>query len=267
MDESPIRVLLWNKTRGDWPSLTRGGCRYLHQCRSWFVEIARIWTQQGLRWNIGVKLPAVSRDLMDHETYKLSPILIAGCNFREPADLPTGLLHPKSLKVKKLEFDPSTVKSFVIGKHCSKVNREQVPVMLEWARENPTLIAEFFRWMGSDLHFQKFYRHLYDPFRHCYRRLFNCEALTVVFMEGVLLKTLKPKHQEEVAVTARLVEELKIRRSRISYLEELIEVNDDTLRARWSVDLPALPEWVVASQKKSKAQKRHSSESNPESES
>jgi len=153
MDEAPIRVLIRNKTRGEWPSLTKGGFRYLHQCRSWFVEMARIWKQQGLRWYTGVKLPVVSVDFMYQATFKFSPVLIAGCNFRAATNHPSGLIQPKSLKLKKLELDPSTVKSFTIGKHFKKLNREQVPVMLEWARENPTLIADFLRWMGSDIQF------------------------------------------------------------------------------------------------------------------
>ena len=100
-------------------------------------------------------------------------------------------------------------------------------MVLEWARENPTLISEFLRRMGSDINFQKFYRHVYDPLRHCYRRIFNCEALTVVFMEGVLLRTLRYKHAEEAAVTARVQQELRIRQSRVAYLQEMIDVGDD----------------------------------------
>ena len=264
MDESPNKVLMWNKTRGSWPSLTRGGCRFLHQCRDWFLEMVRIWTQQGLRWDIGIKLPTMSRELMIHANFKVSPIAISACNFNEPVMQSSGLLRPKSLKAKKIVLDPKTVKSFAIGKQCKKAGREQIPAMLEWARENPTLISEFLRRMGSDLEFQKFYRHLYDPLRHCYRRVFNCEALTVIFMEGVLLKTIIFKHKEEAAVTDRVRQELQIRQSRMSYLEEMIECNDDTLRARWSLDLPALPEWVVARTKRSKAKKRPCPESNPE---
>ena len=123
MDEAPIRVLLWANTRGEWPSLTKGGCRYLHQCRAWFVEVARIWTQQGLRWDIGIKLPAVSDELNYHATFKIAPDLIAGCNFRAATDLPSGLARAKSLKMRKLEMVPSKVRSFTVGKHCRKQNR------------------------------------------------------------------------------------------------------------------------------------------------
>ena len=268
MDESPPRVLLWNRTRGDWPSLTNGGCRFIHQCRSWFLEMVRVWTQQGLRWDVGVKLPSMSRELMLHANFKISPVKIAACDFNESTILSSGLLRPKSLNLKSLDMDPATVRSFSIGKQCKKLMREQLPVMMEWARENPTKIADFLRRMGSDIEFQKFYRHLYDPMRHLYRRTFNCEALTVIFMEGVLLKTIKNKFKEESDCTSRLREELKIRERRMSYLEEMIECGDDTLRARWSEDLPVLPEWVIARQKrtKPKPKKRPCSESNPEQE-
>ena len=268
MDEAPPRVLLWNRTCGEWPSLTKGGCRFLHQCRSWFLEMVRVWTQQGIRWDVGVKLPTMSRELMHHANFKISPIQISACNFKEATVLPSGLLRPKSLKLKSLDMDPTTVRSFSIGKQCKKLMHEQVPVMLEWARENPTKISDFLRRMGSDIEFQKFYRHLYDPMRHLYRRTFNCEALTVIFMEGVLLKTIKNKFKEKSDCTSRLREELKIRERRMSYLEEMVECGDDTLRARWSEDLPALPEWVIARQKrtKTKPKKRPCSESNPEQE-
>ena len=208
----------------------------------------------------------MSRDLMQHASFKISPIQIAACNFKEATVLSSGLLRPKSLKIKCLDMIPGSVKSFAIGKQCKKQNREQIPFMLEWARENPTMISDFLRRMGSDIEFQKFYRHLYDPMRHMFRRIFNCEALTVIFMEGVLLKTIKNKFKEESACTSRLREELKIREHRMSYLEDLVECGDDTLRARWAADLPVLPEWVIARQKKTKAKKRPCADSNPEQE-
>ena len=256
MDEAPQRVLLWVRSLGEWPSLTKGGCRFLHQARSWFVEIVRVWNQQGLRWDEGIRLPQVSAELMNYANFKVSPVQIAACNFREPTSLSSGLMRPLSLKLKALEMDPVTVRSFSIGKLCRKLQRDQFPVLIEWARENPTKISEFLRRMGSDVEFQKFYRHLYDPMRHMFRRIFNCEALTVVFIDGVLLKTIKNKLREESDCTARLREELKVRESRINYFEDLIECGDDTLRARWSEDLPSLPEWVIARQKRSKAKKR-----------
>jgi len=85
-----------------------------------------------------------------------------------------------------------------------------------------------------------------------------------VFMEGVLLKTITNKWKEEVNCTARLREELKIRDARIAYFNELIECGDDTLRAKWSVDLPALPEWVIARQKRTTAKKRPREDNNQE---
>ena len=75
-------------------------------------------------------------------------------------------------------------------------------------------------------------------------------------MEGVLLRTLRYKHAEEAAVTARVLQELRIRQSRVAYFQEMIDVRDDNLRAQWCEDLPALPEWVIAWQKKVKVQKR-----------
>ena len=87
------------------------------------------------------------------------------------------LVRPQSLTVKQIQIVPSTVRIYASRKLCKKQTRSQTFVILEWARANPTEISEFLRRMGSDVNFQKFYRHMYDPLRHIYRRIFNYEAL------------------------------------------------------------------------------------------
>ena len=76
MDEPPPKVLLWANTRGEWPSLTKGGCRFLPQCRAWFLEMVRIWTREGLRWEIGVKLPTLTEDLKEYAVFRIAPSVI-----------------------------------------------------------------------------------------------------------------------------------------------------------------------------------------------
>ena len=120
MDESPPKVLLWADTCGEWPSLTKGGCRFLPKCRAWFLEMVRIWTREGLRLEIGVKLPTLTEDLKEYAVFGIAPSVIAKCNFREATDVPTGLVRPQSLKVKQIEIVPSTVRSYAIGKFCKK---------------------------------------------------------------------------------------------------------------------------------------------------
>ena len=131
MDESPPKVLLWADTCGEWPSLTGDGCRYFHQCRAWFLEVVRIWIHQGLRWEIGVKLPLLTENLRSHAVFEIASEIISACNFRDPTEVPMGLARSKSLKMKKLEMFPSTVQSFAVGKHCRKQNRSQIFVVLE----------------------------------------------------------------------------------------------------------------------------------------
>lgn len=208
--------------------------------------MVRIWIREGIRWDTGVNLPPRTEDLKEYAVFGISPSLIAKCNFREINSTPIGLTRPHSLTVKQISIVPSSVWSYAIGKFSRKQVCSQSLVVLEWARSNPTKISEFLRRMGSDINFQKFYCHMYDPLRHMYRRLFNCEALTVVFMEGVLIRTLRHKYAEESAVTAHLLHEYRIRQKRMTYLQEMIDVGDDNLRARWAKDIPALPEWVIS---------------------
>ena len=61
----------------DEPSLTKGGCRFLPQCRAWFLKMVRIWTREGLRGEIGVKLPTLTEDLSEYAVFGIGPGLIA----------------------------------------------------------------------------------------------------------------------------------------------------------------------------------------------
>jgi len=39
----PKYIVLWTRLLGSWPSITHGGCRFLIQCREWFmVQIRRV---------------------------------------------------------------------------------------------------------------------------------------------------------------------------------------------------------------------------------
>lgn len=248
-DEPARKIKMWADMKGNWPSITRGGCRFVHQSRAWFLQIVKIWNKEKLKDESGERLKPASEDLEKYARFGISSNLIQSTNFSEPCGQ-LGLTAPGSLSHKVLNMNPETVKSFKIGRFCTKQARIQRLIVLEWARLNPNLISEFLRRMGADVQFQKFYRHLYDPLRHLFRRLFAQEAITVVFMEGVLIKNLKAKYEEEFQAYQNVVKEERVRARRLVYLKKVIESGDDKERARWVEDIPALPRWVITRHKK-----------------
>ena len=63
MEDCPPRVRLWIKMLGDWPAVTTGGCRYLLECRSWFVNQASILKRSGYSGLDGIELSESSEYL------------------------------------------------------------------------------------------------------------------------------------------------------------------------------------------------------------
>ena len=249
-DEPPKRVKIWARMKGSWPSLTKGSCRFLLQARSWFIEMTSIWENEKLTGPDGERMKRATDKVRLYARFGINSSSIAASSFLEPSPDKPGLQRPTSLRIPSLEMNPETTKCYTIGKFCGKQTRIQRMIILEWARLNPTQIADFLRRLGSDSQYQKFYRHLYDPLRHMFRRLYAQEALTVVFMDGLLTETIKNKRDEEFEIYERVVREEEIRARRIIYMDKLLESGDDTERAKWVEEIPELPKWVILKQKR-----------------
>ena len=268
-EEPTRRIGMWAKMIGGWPSITRGGCRYLLQARTQFLDVARVWRQErivGLSGE-GNLVPEVSEEIKSFSVFGIQPQFLDTVDYNQPTTDSSGLLRPSSLKSKLLMINPEDVKSYVIGKFCAKQPRLQRFIVLEWARMNLNQITPFLRRMADDVNFQKFYRHLYDPLRHLFRRMLDQEALKVVFMDGLLRDSLRNKREEEFKVYQRLLQEGEIRQSRIKFLDRMIDADDDKERSRWVEQIPQLPHWVIQKQRRqARGQKRERSASEDTSE-
>ena len=246
------RIEMWANMIGGWPSITRGSCRYLLQARAKFLSIVTIWRQErivGLSGE-GDIVPEISEDVKSYSAFGIQPQFLDVIDYKEPTTGSSGLLRPSLLKSKLLQIDPAEVKSYVIGKFCAKQPRTQRFVVLEWARMNLNLITPFLRRMSTDVNFQKFYRHLYDPIRHLFRRMHDQEAITVVFMDGVLRKSLINKREEEFKAFQRVTQEKDVRQSRIEFLDRMIDADDDKERTKWVELIPQLPHWTIQKQRR-----------------
>ena len=141
-----------------------------------------------------------------------------------------------------LEFNPRTVQTTTIAKFCSMMGRSQRFAILEWGLVNPEKISEFLQRMKVDQKFRTYYYELYDSLRLLYRRIYDESLVTVILAEKHWSCKLDHVLEEECGALERCKEEIKARRSRVAWLEQ---IKDDELNDRnlWRLELVPLPVW------------------------
>ena len=245
MSEPPPRVEMWCSLLGEWPTITRGGCRFIIQARIWFMQQVKVFVANKFRWKDGEVVPEIKSRTGLYSGFGIEKEVLEVTNFEEKVPGAVGLLRPKSLKMKPLIMNTENVKCNVIGKFCRKQSRNLTQILLEWARSNPNRIADFLRRMGQDRDFQRFFRHVYDPMRHIFRRIHDCEALTVVFIDQELEGKLEKTYAEEFERHQMILQEAKIREERLEFMKRRLESGDNEERSRWQEEVPAMPAWVT----------------------
>ena len=245
MSEPPPRVEMWCSLLGDWPTVTKGGCRFIIQARIWFMQQVKVFVANKFRGKDGKIVPEIKNRTGLYSGFGIEKEILEVTNFEEKVPGAVGLLRPKSLKAKPLIMNPDTVKCQFIGKFCKKQSRNLTQILLEWARSNPNRIAEFLRRMGQERDFQRFFRHVYDPMRHIFRRIHDCEALTVVFIDQELEGRLESTYAEEFERHQMILQEAQIREDRLKFMKQRLESGDNEERSRWQEEIPAMPAWVI----------------------
>ena len=245
MSEPPPRVEMWCSLLGEWPTITRGGCRFIIQARIWFMQQVKVFVANKFRWKDGEIVPEIKSRTGLYSGFGIEKEVLEVTNFEEKVPGAVGLLRPKSLKTKPLIMNPDNVKCRFIGKFCRKQSRNLTQILLEWARSNPNRIADFLRRMGQERDFQRFFRHVYDPMRLIFRRIHDCEALTVVFIDQELEGKLENTYAEEFERHQMILQEAKIREERLEFMKRRLESADNEERSSWQEEIPAMPAWVT----------------------
>ena len=241
MEDCPPRVRLWIKLLGDWPAVTAGGCRYLLQCRSWFVTQASILKRAGYSGPDGVELEEPSEYLTKYARFGIPLAQINKMDFTAPAPNHYGLVHPGSSMFPLLSINPMISKCSSIGKFCSKQTRVQKMIIFEWARCNPHKIRSFLKRMSQDLNYKKFYSKLYDGLRQIYQRVFGREAIRVPEIDEKQDENLVIQLDQELVGLEKSAKEHEIRKARIDHLRRYLNLGDRVERSLWHRNLPELP--------------------------
>ena len=257
-DISPTYIQLWSQLLGNWPSPTSGGCRYLIQCREWFLVQMRVLSRANVQWKDGRVLQEPTASDLEYARFGISPELIGNPSWMEPVSGTRGLVRYPGISAEKLVFDPSTTKSSDIGAKCTALGRSQRWCLLEWARLNPEKLRFFFVRLIRDVGFRMFYRNLFDAMRLCYLRIFDELAPKVSRVDMMLNQSVKRTLDEETAALVRSETETKTRRERVAWLTGLSTDWSLRERTRWREGIPNLPEWKRRNGRKRKWSKAKS---------
>jgi hypothetical protein len=239
----PKYIVLWTRLPGSWPSITHGGCRFLIQCREWFMVQIRALARANIQWMDGQVLWVPNEADLEYARFGLTSEQIGFQSWTEPVPGVRGFARPESISIPLIEFDPRTTFSTDIGRLCTQIGRFQRWTILKWGRMNPFLLKSFFNRMIKNSGFRIFYKSLYDALRLMFLRVFCESAPQVTRLEKELNDGVEKVYQEEKAALERVEIEVAIQRERVSYMEEVRVDWRMKERTRWREGIPQLPVW------------------------
>ena len=160
-DAPPARVWILHRLYGDWPSITRGGCRFLLQARHWFLEQHAMLTMHAAFGWKELFYP-VSAEMREAAVYGI--VSLDRYDFWAPTRTPIGLAqHP----LRERENDTASVfpfktlssdQVFSVAKNSDGARRELV---YEAARLDPWNVAGFLDRLPYDPYFMQWPRSYY----------------------------------------------------------------------------------------------------------
>ena len=240
-EQPPSFVKLWLEILGSWPSMTSGGCRFLLQCRQWFLVQIRVLARANIQWSDGRVLELPKEESLEYSRFGLSKEEIGDQSWSQAVKGTRSMGRPPGIRIKLLEFDVSSTKSCKIGKRCTELGRSQRWSLLEWGRLNPELLRVFFVRMVRDTGFQVQYANMYDGMRLMHMRILDKEAPRVQKVEEQLNSSVLKSVSVEKAALKRSEDEVLIRRQRVEKLESLSHDWTYEERTRWSEEVPLFP--------------------------
>ena len=239
---TPRRAWIWSRLLGEWPSTTRGGCRYLHQARLKVLDQVKVIKIQNITWSLSVTLPEIAEK---EELYAALGVKLDTPLNWSPA-VPNGgmkLARLNTLLPIVLEFDPRTTLGSAISRKCIDLGIYQRFGMYEWARLNPALVDRFLKRMTTDNVFRERYESYYDPIRLIYWRSTDREPLMIPVLEDSLNAKSDALIAHEYAELVKARELVAAREKRWKELCEARDWNNMVIRGGWRQALSNLPSW------------------------
>jgi len=122
---SPAYVKVWAEILGAWPSPTFGGCRFMLQCREWFVTQMRIIAGARIQWTDDRVIRQPRDADLEYARFGMTLEEIGEQTWMDPVPGIRGRKKPDGVRIPVLDFDVSTAKSSDIGSKCTEIGRSQ----------------------------------------------------------------------------------------------------------------------------------------------
>ena len=239
---TPTRVLDFYRIRGNWPSLTKGGPRYLHQVRDWFIEQEVLMFHLNIPgWKQVMPYP-VDSEMREAATYAIAEVAARTLDYSVPTDIPRGLtVHPdiryKTLHGTKL----GDLTSKRIATHAENEKRLRREMTYETVRLDLSNVDDFFRVIRADRFYKKFMRSYYDEIRAIVLRCTGQLAPRIPWIERVLLESNKKLHRIQKDKIQLLRIELDERLDLADFLFDRMTLRDgQIMKQTWRGQVPKL---------------------------
>ena len=211
----PPYVIFFSKLLGDWPTITKGGCRYLIPARIECIQQLRLLARANIKWHKERIITIPSDEDLHYASFGITGEIIQSQDWSIPINQRRGMSRPRNFQVGMLSFNPSTVKTNTVGKFCTMMGRSQRTALAEWAMVNSAKILDFFNRMNKDTGFRIFYGGLYEGMKLIYCGLFDSDPPINVKLEEHLLGKLDKKLEEERRALDRCEIEIRARKKRV----------------------------------------------------
>ena len=139
----PLRCKEWDGILPE-EDVTFEGCRFLLQCREWFLVQIQVLAIAKIQWSDDRVLRFPKDEDLEYSRFGLSLEKIGEQTWSQSVFDTQSMIHPSRIKVRLLGVDVSSTKPCEIGRRCMKLIRCQRWSLLEWARLNPDLVRASF---------------------------------------------------------------------------------------------------------------------------
>ena len=141
-NRSPDRVEMMVQLVGDWPTISFGGCRYLHQARYWFTRQYQLLSHLSEAEGMGLFNEQLSAGAVRYLTFGVPELDSVKWRDEERAVGRGLLLHPR-LPRASLSFNIQSITAEELRKEAFHRNRPLKEGVLEWARFDPYRVELF----------------------------------------------------------------------------------------------------------------------------
>lgn len=233
----PRRVSRWADLLGDWPTLSDGGPRYLHQVRNHLVKQFQVIIKEDFN--------GLGFGCFKSSGGELTPSAVRYLTFQQP-NIPTcdhgkpvpmgelGLFPSPGLAKPLFKIEPSILKVGELIKTSKSQGRSQRDGLYEFARLNPREIPKIYLRLEKtgDITKEFWLQHdsLYEDLRLMNYRLTNVKLKPLEWIENRILSRMNNVFNEEKALRKKAKMELERRDMRFKILRTAIKAGDSIRR-------------------------------------